>query len=130
MKKQIILGNEELFIIYTRRYLSKLFYSLGYDNYIQDKDSYIIITYSSKKLNQEIQIIYDFLRSDKLYYQIEVQFKIINNFEIKNIQIEPLEYFKDRVIPSTIESIISMIKELFVRYLLEDLKGERGLLSK
>jgi hypothetical protein len=122
--KTLVLSNTDLFIIYSRKYFDSFFRNLNYDVMIYDKGSYIVFIYSSKELKQEIKICYDFFRSNIPYFQIELTVHVKWN---KIVRIEVLDYLDRKINPKsfeTIEEVLSLIKEFFVRYFIVFIKGE------
>jgi hypothetical protein len=123
----LILDDSEKFIIYSYRYFDGFFRDFGYLNVIQNYGPYIVITYSSDSLKQDILITYDFLRSDKPYYQIEVI--LINKRGIinKEARIECIELIKGVIMPKTIEDTLALLKQCFCRNLLLVIKGQKWI---
>ncbi len=120
----LILEDSEKFIIYVRRFFDKLFCDLEYSNMIISQGSCVIIEYNSKIIGQTIKFTYDFLRSDKPYYQVYLEIERTGKFSKKQEMIEVIDYLKNKKEPQTIERTLSLIKEFFSRCLIPVIRGE------
>lgn len=121
----MILDDSEKFVVYSGRYFNKLFHELGYTTVIQNFGPYIVVTYSSNSIGQDILITYDFLRSDKPYYQIEVTVIKKGIVADKQGHIEIIDYINNKTMPQTIEATLALLKECFCRYFLSVIKGQK-----
>jgi len=127
MSGELVLENGEKFIVYAMRHFDKLFHALNYSSAIYRSGPYIRIVYTSEALKQDVEFVYDFVRSDRVYYQIEVSFIKRGMSGSKKTRIEPLSYFENRLEPTTMESFMALLSELFHRYLMPVLQGGRAV---
>ena len=127
MTKELILGDGEKFIIYSRRYFNKLFHNQKYVSNIQDRGSYVVITYISEELNQSFELVYDFRRSERVYYQLHLQFKKKNTIGHSNFIFDPLSYLQGKKEPGTIETSLALYKEYISRLLMPLIEGKLGI---
>jgi hypothetical protein len=127
MTKELILGDGEKFIIYSRRYFNKLFHNQKYVSNIQDVGCYVVMAYISKELNQSFEFVYDFRRSERVYYQLHLQFKKNNTIGDSNFIFDPLAYLQEKKEPGTIEASLALYKEFISRSLMPLIEGKLGI---
>lgn len=126
MNKILPLDDSEIFIIFIKRYFDHVLNEIGYKRTSSNQGSCEVVEYQSKELKQNIKFIYDFLRSEKPYYQV---YLIIERegFLKKSQTIEVLDYFDNREEPTSIEATLALIREFFSRYLMPVLKGGKWI---
>lgn len=127
MKENLPLDDSEIFTIGTQLIFDRVFKRLGYRNTFLNNGPYVVVQFQSKALNQTVEIIYDFIRSDRPYYQVYLIIKKRSLLFRKQKEIEALEYFDKREEPKSIESTLVLIEELFCQYLIPVIKGEKWI---
>ena len=70
MANNLILSNTENFIFYAFRSFNGLFSKNDYEVNLHHKGVYIVLVYESNSLKQSFEFTYDFLRSERIYYQL------------------------------------------------------------
>ncbi|HET8885857.1 MAG TPA: hypothetical protein VFM70_05835 [Salinimicrobium sp.] len=127
MKSLLPLDDSEIFFICSKRYFNKIFTKLDYTRTLIGRDPNETLKYTSVELGQKVEIVYDFLRSDRPYYQVSLSIEKKGLLFNKHRTIEVLNYFNRRKEPETIEETLALIKEFLSRYFMPVLKGEKWI---
>lgn len=120
MANNLNLSDAEKFIFYAFRSFNGLFSKNDYESNLQHKGVYIVLVYESSSLKQSFEFTYDFLRSERIYYQLLLKLKKGK----KEFIIDPLKVMTKEKEPTNIADCVYLYKECLVRNLIEVIEGK------
>jgi hypothetical protein len=114
------LSDAEKFIFYAFRSFNGLFSKNDYESNLHHKGVYIVLVYESNSLKQCFEFTYDYLRPERIYYQLLLKLKKGK----KEFTIDPLKIMTKEKEPTNITDCIYLYKKCLLRNLIEVIEGK------